>query len=87
MKTLAEVGEAVAKLRREAGITQEALAEASGTRQSYWSLLERGHVAEFGLRKLLSGLDLLGYEIILRPIAAAPTLEDLLAERRGGGSS
>lgn len=50
-----------------------------GTQQSYWSQFEREHVAEFGLRKLMAGLDRLGWEIVLRPSVAVPTLKDPLA--------
>ena len=84
MRTLAELGAAVAELRREQHLTQETLAAVSGTRQSYWSQFERGQLGEFGSRKLLSALDRLGYEIVLRPIDAAPTLDDMLHERKGG---
>lgn len=86
MRTLAELGASVAQLRREQHLTQETLAAVSGTQQSYWSRFERGQVGEFGVRKLLSALDRLGYELVLRPVDAPPTLEDLLLERKGGRS-
>ena len=37
------VGRNVARLRKEKGLTQEALAELSGFGQNYISALERGH--------------------------------------------
>jgi transcriptional regulator with XRE-family HTH domain len=83
MNNLPELGRALAELRRQRGVTQADLAMQAGLRQPVLSRFEAGRVGEFGSRKLLRLLELLGAELSFTAMAApkAFTLDDALAER------
>lgn len=82
MKTLLELGQSLAQLRRERGLTQKELATLSGLGQSTLARFETGGVAEFGARKLLRLLEVLGHEMTYAPMKTGFTLDDALAERQ-----
>ncbi|MES2070058.1 MAG: helix-turn-helix transcriptional regulator [Pseudomonadota bacterium] len=82
MNNLMEIGPAVARIRKERGLTQVQLAQMAGMGQSTLARFETGAVAEFGTRKLLRLLELLGHELQIAPAGARPTLDSVLAERR-----
>jgi transcriptional regulator with XRE-family HTH domain len=63
METLYELGEAIAKRRHVLGVKQGYVAEMAGITQESLSRFERGRTAEFGARKLLAILSVLGMEI------------------------
>jgi transcriptional regulator with XRE-family HTH domain len=92
MNTLPDVGLELARLRKEKGVTQKELAALSGLGQSTLARFETGGVAEFGSRKLLRLLEVLGYELAFVPAKRMFTLDDALHERQrlfseGGGKS
>jgi len=82
MDNLQALGHAVAQLRRDRGFTQKQLGDLSGLAQSTIARFETGGVAEFGSRKLLRLLEILGYELAFKPKKASFTLDDALAERQ-----
>lgn len=82
MDSLQSLGQAVAELRRDRGLTQKQLGELSGLAQSTIARFETGAVAEFGARKLLRLLEILGHELAFKPKSASFTLDDALAERQ-----
>lgn len=82
MNTLLDLGLALARLRKEQGMTQKELASQCGLGQSTLARFETGGVAEFGSRKLLRLLEVLGYEISFTPARRTFTLDDALAERQ-----
>ncbi|WP_366518787.1 helix-turn-helix transcriptional regulator [Pseudomonas sp. VA159-2] len=63
MESLNELGEAVAKRRQVLGIKQGYVAGLAGITQESLSRFERGRMPEFGARKLLAVLAVLGMEI------------------------
>lgn len=63
METLYELGEAIAKRRQALGVKQGYVAGLAGITQESLSRLERGRTSEFGARKLLAVLSVLGMEI------------------------
>lgn len=63
-------------------MTQKQLAALSGLGQSTLARFETGGVAEFGSRKLLRLLEILGHELSLTPKSSSFTLDDALAERQ-----
>lgn len=83
MQTLQELGAAVAQRRRALGLQQGEVAARTGLSQASLSRFERGKVAEFGSRKLLSVLAVLGMELSLAEIGAAGSLDELRRERSG----
>lgn len=82
MRNLVELGRAVASLRNERGLTQRELAALVGMGQSTLARFETGGVAEFGSRKLLRLLEVLGHEMSYVPMDRGFTLDDALADRR-----
>jgi transcriptional regulator with XRE-family HTH domain len=82
MKTLPDLGLAIARLRKARGMTQKELAALCGTGQSTLARFETGGVAEFGARKLLRLLEVLGYELNFVPTQRSFTLDDALAQRQ-----
>lgn len=58
-----QLGEAVAQRRHALGVKQGQVAEKAGITQESLSRFERGRAAEFGARKLLAVLAVLGMEI------------------------
>ena len=86
MNDLPELGLEVARLRKERGMTQRTLASLCGTGQSTLARFETGGVAEFGSRKLLRLLEVLGHELAFVPAKRSFTLDDALEERQRGFS-
>lgn len=83
MQTLLEVGEAVAARRRSLGLKQGEVAARAGISQEVLSRFERGKSAEFGSRKLLAVLAVLGMELQFADIGASGSLDELRRERGG----
>jgi HTH-type transcriptional regulator / antitoxin HipB len=83
MQTLLEVGEAVAARRRSLGLKQGEVAARAGVSQEVLSRFERGKSAEFGSRKLLAVLAVLGMELQFADIGASGSLDQLRRERGG----
>ena len=81
MQTLQELGASVAERRRALGLQQGEVAARTGLSQASLSRFERGKVAEFGSRKLLSVLAVLGMELSFAEIGAAGSLDELRRER------
>ena len=81
MQTVLELGEAVAARRRLLGLKQGDVAARAGVPQESLSRFERGRGAEFGARKLLAVLAVLGMELNIIPTGQAGTLDELRRER------
>lgn len=71
------LGEEVRRLRREAGLTQQQLADFAGISRVTLSGLEAGRASDIGVRKVIKLLDLLGYDLRLREKSRFPTFEEL----------
>ena len=59
MRTLDQLGDAVAKRRRSLGLQQQVVAAQTGITPESLSRFERGRSAQFGARKLLAVLAVL----------------------------
>jgi HTH-type transcriptional regulator / antitoxin HipB len=81
VQTLQELGKAVAQRRKALSLRQQAVAEQAGVTPESLSRFERGRGAEFGSRKLLAVLAVLGLEINVVPTGQAGTLDELRRER------
>ena len=81
MQTLNELGAAVAEQRKALGLRQQDVAVQAGITPESLSRFERGRGAEFGSRKLLAVLAVLGMEISIVPSGQSGTLDELRAER------
>ena len=81
INNLPALGVAVAQARKDRGMTQSQLASVAGLAQSTLARFETGKVGEFGSRKLLRLLEILGLELSLVPVSQTFTLDDALKER------
>jgi HTH-type transcriptional regulator/antitoxin HipB len=81
MKTLTELGAAVAARRNELGLQQQAVASQAGITPESLSRFERGRSAEFGSRKLLAVLAVLGMELQFIEPGTSGGLDELRQER------
>lgn len=81
MQTLQELGEAVASRRKLLGLKQGDVAAQAGVTPESLSRFERGRGAEFGARKLLAVLAVLGVELDVVAQGQAGTLDELRRER------
>ena len=82
VSSLADLGQVVARLRREKNLTQKELGALVGMGQSTLARFETGQVAEFGSRKLLRLLEVLGYGLVVTDARPEFTLDDALAQRQ-----
>ena len=83
MQTLSELGAEVAKRRRELGLKQGDVAAQVGIAQETLSRFELGKLSEFGSRKLIAVLSVLGLELKFIEPGAAGSLDELRRERAG----
>lgn len=81
MQTLAELGTAVAVRRKALRLTQRKVSAQTGISEDSLSRFERGAGPEFGARKLLLILGILGMEMQFIEVGQADTLDDLRKER------
>ncbi len=81
MQTLQELGEAVAARRKLLGLKQGDVAAKAGVTAESLSRFERGRAAEFGSRKLLAVLAVLGAELEVMAQGQAGHLDALRRER------
>jgi HTH-type transcriptional regulator/antitoxin HipB len=86
LQTLQELGQAVASRRQALGLQQGVVADRAGITAETLSRFERGRTAEFGARKLLAVLAVLGMELDLATAGQSGTLDELRRERNGAGS-
>jgi len=83
MRTLAELGEAVAAKRKGLKLNQNEVASRTGLTRETLVRFERGQLTEFGSRKLLAVLAVLGLEISFTEVGKSGTLDELRRERGG----
>ena len=83
MNTLQELGEAAAIARRKLGLKQKNVAAQAGITAESLLRFERGQVAEFGARKLLAVLAVLGMELVFSKKGMSGSLDELRRERGG----
>lgn len=86
MQTLQELGEAASKRRQALGLRQAAVAHQAGIAAESLSRFERGRSAEFGARKLLAVLAVLGMELDMVVAGQSGTLDELRRERHRAGT-
>jgi len=63
---LSELGETIKSLRKQKGLSQEALAEQAGISRATLSKLENGYIANVSIVVVNQILSLLGYEIEIK---------------------
>lgn len=83
MQTLQELGETVAATRRELRLKQKDVAAQAGITPESLLRFEHGQVSEFGSRKLLAVLAVLGMEITFVKTGMSGSLDELRRERGG----
>jgi len=83
MRTLQELGRSVAASRRELRLDQKDVAAQAGVTRESLVRFERGQLPEFGSRKLLAILAVLGMEVTFTKIGMSGSLDELRRERGG----
>ena len=81
MQTLQELGQAVAGRRKALKYRQSVVAAQAGIAPETLSRFEQGRAAEFGARKLLAVLAVLGMEVEVVEKGNAGSLDELRKER------
>jgi len=79
---LAEAGNLIRMARRQAGLTQAALAKHLRMSRATISLLENGVITELGVRKLGQVCDRLGLEVVVQPKRPLLTLHEAYARNK-----
>ncbi len=69
---LASLGEVLVALRKERGITQQALAEQLGTLQEAVAKMERERYRSVSLERLVKVVDVLGAQVLVTPYGQGP---------------
>jgi transcriptional regulator with XRE-family HTH domain len=83
MHTIPELGQALAQRRKLLNLQQGRVAALSGLSQPLLSRLENGQLSEFGARKLMAVLAVLGLELTFADAGKLGTLDELRRERGG----
>ena len=83
MQTLAELGQSVSVRRKTLRVSQREVAHRSGITRELLVRFERGRVSDFGSRKLLAVLAVLGLEMNFTEVGMSGTLDELRRERGG----
>ena len=83
MQSLTELGEVVAARRKALKLSQSNVASRSGLARENLVRFERGQLTEFGSRKLLAVLAVLGLEMSFIEVGMSGTLDELRRERSG----
>lgn len=82
MLALADIGEHLARARKERKLRQAEVAARAGVSRSTVDALENGRASEIGYSKLIRMLTVVGLELKLGPMSTQrPTLEELLKEQ------
>jgi len=82
MKAFSELGVAVSTRRKALRLNQSDVAQRSGITRESLVRFERGQVSEFGSRKLLAVLAVLGLEMNFSEAGTSGSLDELRRERR-----
>ncbi len=72
-----ELGDKIADLRRQHGLSQAELEGRVGVSRAFLCNLERGAASEPGLQKIINLLNYFSCELEIRPKTKLPTLDDL----------
>ncbi|MDA3901871.1 MAG: helix-turn-helix transcriptional regulator [Desulfuromusa sp.] len=74
---LFKIGEYIRLERKQRKMSQSALAKLLGMSRSTISQIETGTVQDIGVRKLIRILEVLDFELRVRPAGSPPTLDEL----------
>jgi transcriptional regulator with XRE-family HTH domain len=84
MTTLSDVAEQLKSARRQAGVTQQQLAERAGLNRLTVGRMENLTHGDMSVAALLRLLEAAGFDLKIVKAGHTRTLEDILAEQRRG---
>lgn len=87
MTTLADVAEQLKEARRQAGLTQQQLAERAGLNRVTVGRMENLANNDMSVVALVRLLEAAGFDVKVVKAGHSRTLEDILAEQRSGEST
>jgi transcriptional regulator with XRE-family HTH domain len=79
---LDEIGQIIFHARKNQKISQQQLASQLGMSRATISALEKGTIAEIGIRKIMAICAALGLELMVQQKVSRPTLQQLIKEQR-----
>jgi transcriptional regulator with XRE-family HTH domain len=85
MTTLADIADMLKEARREAGLSQQTLAQQAGVARTTLARMETLAKGDMSVSALVRILEAAGYDLKLVKSGHQRTLEDILAEQRQGG--
>jgi transcriptional regulator with XRE-family HTH domain len=87
MTTLADVAEQLKEARRQAGLTQQQLADRAGVNRLTVGRMENLTHGDMSVSALVRLLEAAGFDLKVVKAGHTRTLEDILAEQRRGEST
>ena len=87
MTTLADVAQQLKEARRQAGLTQQQLAERAGLNRVTVGRMENLANNDMSVAALVRLLEAAGFDLKVVKAGHSRTLEDILAEQRSGEST
>ncbi len=87
MTTLADVAQQLKEARRQAGLTQQQLAERAGLNRVTVGRMENLANNDMSVAALVRLLEAAGFDVKVVKAGHSRTLEDILAEQRSGEST
>jgi transcriptional regulator with XRE-family HTH domain len=84
MTTLSDVAEMLKNARREAGLSQNELAQRAGVARTTVARMETLAKGDMSVSSLVRLLEAAGYDLKLVKLGHVRTVEDILAEQRRG---
>lgn len=87
MTTLSDVAEMLRSARREAGLSQDELAQQAGVARTTVARMENLAKGDMSVSALVRLLEAAGYDLKLAKPGHTRTVEDILAEQRRGDSA
>ncbi len=87
MTTLADIADMLRQARREAGLSQQALAQRAGVSRTTVARMETVAKGDMSVSALVRLLESAGYDLKLVKQGHIRTIEDILAEQRSGDDS
>ena len=79
---LTEIGQALRTARKQRGLTMQTVADDLGMSIATISRLERGDLADIGVRRVLRVAEYVGMQVLVRPAGFGMALEEAMEDAK-----